>query len=102
MKNALIYAVDASKRMVKQKLNLPFAGTTFLDRVITAARPVFDDVIAVQRPGGLAIDSLRTIYEPPHELQAPAFGLWRALADAGERCFVLAIDYPLITAEVLR
>lgn len=100
--NAYILAGGASKRMGKPKLNLPFAGSTFLDRVLKAARPVFDDVIAVQRPGGPPIDSLRTIYEPPHELQAPAFGLWRALEDAGGRCFVLAIDYPLITAEVLR
>src|SRR5438477_10707495 len=90
---AYILAGGASKRMGKPKLNLPFAGTTFLDRVVTAARPVFDDVVAVQRAGGSAINSLRTIYEPPHELQAPAFGLWRALEDAGDRGFVMAIDY---------
>jgi len=99
---AYILVGGASKRMGKPKLNLPFAGSTFLDRVSAAARPVFDEVVAVQRPGGPAIDSLRTIYEPAHDLQAPVFGLWRALEDAGDRCFVLAIDYPLITAEVLR
>jgi molybdenum cofactor guanylyltransferase len=100
--NAYILAGGASKRMGKPKVNLRFAGTTFLDRVVAAARPVFDDVIAVQRPDGPAVDSLRTIYESAHPLQAPAFGLRRALEDAGARCFVLAIDYPLITADVLR
>ena len=99
---AYILVGGASKRMGKPKLNLPFAGSTFLDRVSAAARPVFDEIVAVQRPGGPAVTSLRTIYEPAHDLQAPVFGLWRALDDAGERCFVLAIDYPLITAEVLR
>ena len=99
---AYILVGGASKRMGEPKLNLPFAGSTFLDRVSAAAGPVFDEIIAVQRPGGPAIASLRTIYEPPHDLQAPVFGVWRALDDAGERCFVLAIDYPLITAEVLR
>jgi molybdopterin-guanine dinucleotide biosynthesis protein A len=88
--------------MGKPKPNLAFAGTTFLDRVAAAARPVFDKVLAVQRPGGPAIDSLPTIYELPHELQAPVFGVWRALQDAKGRCFVLAIDYPLLTSDVLR
>jgi molybdopterin-guanine dinucleotide biosynthesis protein A len=100
--NCYILVGGASKRMGKPKLNVPFAGTTFLDRVVTAARPVFDEVVAVQRPAGPAINALRTIFEPDHDLQAPVFGLWRALEDAGARSFVLAIDYPLITAEVLR
>jgi molybdopterin-guanine dinucleotide biosynthesis protein A len=100
--NAYILVGGASKRMGKPKLNLPFGGSTFLDRVAAAARPVFDEVVAVQRPSGPAIHPLRTIYEPPHELQAPVFGLWRALQDAKARCFILAIDYPLLTSEVLR
>ena len=100
--NAYILVGGASKRMGRPKLNVAFGGTTFLDRVAAAGRPVFDDVIAVQRPGGPAIESLPTIYEPAHELNAPVFGLWRALQDAKARCFVLAIDYPLLTSDVLR
>ena len=91
-----------SSRMGRSKVDLPFGGSTFLRRITAAARPVFDSLTAVQRAGGEAADGLRTIYEPAHALQAPVFGLWRALEDARERCFVLAIDYPLITAEVLR
>jgi molybdopterin-guanine dinucleotide biosynthesis protein A len=88
--------------MGRSKLDLPFGGSTFLDRVLNAAQPVFDSITAVQRPGGPAVDSLRTIYEPAHELQAPVFGLWRALQDSKGRCFMLAIDYPLLTSDVLR
>jgi molybdopterin-guanine dinucleotide biosynthesis protein A len=88
--------------MGRPKVDLPFGGSTFLRRITAAARPVFDSLTAVQRAGGEAPDGLRTIYEPAHALQAPVFGLWRALEDAGERCFVLAIDYPLVTVEVLR
>ena len=92
----------ASSRMGRSKIDLPFAGSTFLERIVAAAKPVFESVNAVQRAGGPALDSLPTIYEPMHELQAPVFGLWRALLDAQERCFVLAIDYPLLTSDVLR
>lgn len=88
--------------MGRPKLDLPFGGSTFLDRVSRAAMPVFDRVIAVQRAGGEAVPSLPTIFEPGREEQAPVFGVWRALEDAGSRCFILAIDYPLLTSEVLR
>ena len=91
-----------STRMGRPKIDLPFGGSTFLGRILAAAKPVFESVAAVQRAGGGAVASLHTIYEPEHELQAPVFGLWRALQDAQERCFVLAIDYPLLTSEVLR
>lgn len=73
----------------------------FLDRVATAAIPVFDAVIAVQRYGGEAA-SIPTIYEKPHEQEGAIFGLSRALQDANGRAFILAVDYPFITADVLR
>lgn len=73
----------------------------FLDAVARTAAEVFEKVIAVQRHGGAAA-SIETIYESTHDDQAPVFGVARALAHAGERCFVLAVDYPLITAAILR
>ena len=73
----------------------------FLPAVVAAARPVFDQIIAVQRADGDAAP-LETIYEPEHEEQAPAFGVLRALEHAAADCFILAVDYPLMTAEVLR
>lgn len=73
----------------------------FLDRIVAAARPVFDDVVAVDRPGGTD-RCIRTIFEEPHEDEGAIFGVARALRDAGGKAFLLAVDYPLITEEVLR
>jgi len=87
--------------MGQSKVAVPFGGATFLERVVAAAKPVFDRVVAVQRAGGEGVEGLPTIFEPPREAQAPVFGVWRALEDAKGRCFILAIDYPLLTSEVL-
>ena len=77
----------------------------FLDRILAASSPVFDEVVAVQRSRGEAA-SIRTIYEEPHELDGAVFGVARAFRDVQEsgltRAFVLAVDYPMITADVLR
>lgn len=73
----------------------------FLDDVVKAATPVFDRVIAVERHDG-APAKIETIFEEEHESEAPIFGVARALQHANGRCFVLATDYPLITAEFLR
>ena len=59
----------------------------FFDRVAAAARPVFDAVIALDWIEGE---------------KAPIFGVARALRDASGQCFILAVDYPLITSDVLR
>jgi molybdopterin-guanine dinucleotide biosynthesis protein A len=73
----------------------------FLPAVVAAARPVFDQIIAVQRADGEAA-AIETIFEAEHEEQAPAFGVLRALQHAGAECFILAVDYPLITSDLLR
>lgn len=82
------------------RLGAPKA-TLFLDRVVAAARPVFDEVIAVDRSGGEPRD-IETIFESPHEDEAPIFGVHRALEHARAKCFVLAVDYPLIRSDLLR
>ena len=94
--NCYILTGGKSSRMGRSKAAL------FLDRVADAARPVFDDVIAVERANGTLHDSVRTIFENPHENEAAIFGVARALDHAKERCFILAVDYPLITSDVLR
>ena len=73
----------------------------FLERVVAAARPVFDDVIAVQRHGDELL-SINTIFEEPHEGDGAVFGIVAALRHARAKCFVLAVDYPLVTSELLR
>ncbi|HUP62304.1 MAG TPA: molybdenum cofactor guanylyltransferase [Thermoanaerobaculia bacterium] len=94
--NCYILTGGKSQRMGRSKTAI------FLDRVAAAARPVFDDVIAVERAAGTAHDDVRTIFEDPHEHEAPVFGVVRALEHAQGRCFILAVDYPLITSDVLR
>jgi molybdopterin-guanine dinucleotide biosynthesis protein A len=93
--NCYVLVGGRSRRMGQSKISL------FLDRIAAAARPVFDDVIAVQRPGGDAV-GMRTIVEAPHEDEAPLFGIARALEDAAADCFILAVDYPNLTADLLR
>jgi molybdopterin-guanine dinucleotide biosynthesis protein A len=71
----------------------------FFDRVARVAKTVFDDVFAVQRNSGPPV-SLHDL-ESPHAAR-PGFGVACALAHAEARCFVLAVDYPLITTAILR
>jgi molybdopterin-guanine dinucleotide biosynthesis protein A len=99
--NCYLLVGGRSSRMGRPKIDVPFGVSTFLARTVAAARPVFDRLIAVQRAGGEGVEGLPTIFEPPREAQAPVFGVWRALEDAKGRCFILAIDYPLLTSEVL-
>lgn len=74
----------------------------FLERIVAVARPLFDDVIAVDRADGMPRDGIRTIFEAPHEDAAPIFGVARALEDAGGLAFLLAVDYPRLTSDILR
>jgi molybdopterin-guanine dinucleotide biosynthesis protein A len=93
--DAYILIGGRSRRMGTSKTSL------FLERVVASAQPVFDEVVAVQRSGGESV-SIRTIFEAPHEQEAPIFGVVRALQDATTQAFVLAVDYPFITSAVLR
>lgn len=87
--------------MGRSKLDIELGGATFFDRAVSAAEQVFDKVVAVQKPGGQKL-SIETIEEAPHDDEAAIFGLLAALRHAKATCFVLAVDYPLIDADVLR
>lgn len=91
-----------SSRMGRSKLEVEIGGATFLTRGIDAARAAFDEVRAVQRPGGSPVAGVTTIFEPPHEGDGPIFGVVTALRNTTRRCFILAVDYPLIDAGMLR
>jgi molybdopterin-guanine dinucleotide biosynthesis protein A len=92
--NCYVLIGGRSSRMGRSKVGM------FLGRVTAAARPVFDEVIAVQRHGEPAAE-IHTIYEDRHEGDGAIFGVQRALRHANDRCFILAVDYPAITSAVL-
>lgn len=91
--NCYVLTGGRSVRMRQSKAAL------FLDRIVAAAAPVFDRVIAVQRHG--APCSIDTIFEQPHEGEGAAWGVARALEDAPGPCFVLAVDFPLMRTDLL-
>ena len=95
--NGYVLIGGRSRRMGRSKVEL------FLPGALAVARSAFDAVYAVQRAGsGAAAGDVETIFEPPHDDEAPAFGVLRALEHASGRCFILAVDYPMMTTDVLR
>jgi molybdopterin-guanine dinucleotide biosynthesis protein A len=94
--NAYVLVGGRSLRMGRAKSEL------FLAAVAAAARQAFDRVLAVQVGGGEPMPDVETIFEAPHPDAAPIFGVVRAIEHAGARCAVLAVDYPHITAPLLR
>jgi molybdenum cofactor guanylyltransferase len=99
--NCYVLAGGRSSRMGAPKATLPFAGSTFLGRVVEAAEAVFDRVAAVVPFGAQGVRGVETLFENPHADEAPVFGVQRALEDARAKCFILAVDYPLITSALL-
>src|SRR5258708_6340406 len=99
--NAYILVGGRSSRMGAPKGEMAFGDTTLLGRVVSAAHGAFDRVIAVQRPGGEP-SSIETIYEEPHDDEAPIFGVAAAIRHANAKCFVIAVDYPLLSSDALR
>jgi len=98
--NCYVLTGGRSRRMGQSKPEM------FLERVTAAARDAFEAVIVVDRA-----------FEGPHDDEGPIFGIRAALQQEQTRvsvphvartllsvtnCFILAVDYPLITAEVLR
>jgi molybdopterin-guanine dinucleotide biosynthesis protein A len=102
--NIYILIGGRSERMGRSKVDL------FLPHLVTVAREVGEAAYAVQRYGGEVTELVETIFEPPHDGGVPAFGVLRALEHALEhslerstpRCVVLAVDYPTLTAGMLR
>ena len=100
--NCYVLTGGAATRMGTAKEQLTLGGHTFLDRIVTVASPLFDEVVVVTKkskgPG-----PYRTIFEDREDIAAPIFGIACAFTDAGEAdsIFVLAVDYPLISRELL-
>ncbi len=99
--NCYLLVGGRSSRMGCSKASLSFGDSTFLGRAAERAGAVFDEVIAVERSDGEPLDGLHVIREDAHADRAPLFGVIRALEDADGKAFLLAIDYPLLTTDLL-
>ena len=100
--NCYILCGGKSSRIGRPKQGLELGGKSFLQLVHQASASVFETVIAVTKSGRSA-DGLPVIHEAETELAAPILGLARAAEDAGGApFFALAVDYPLMTADLLR
>ncbi len=91
-----------SSRMGMSKQDLVLDDRTFLDRVCGEASSVFDAVTIVTKADRADHATVRTIHEEATDITAPLLGLLRAAQDSGDDpFFVLAVDYPLITRELI-
>lgn len=99
--NCYILCGGKSSRIGRPKQGLELGGESFLQRVQREAAAVFDQVIAVTK-AGREVDGLPVVHEQETDLTAPILGLARAAEHAGdEPFFALAVDYPLMTRELL-
>jgi molybdopterin-guanine dinucleotide biosynthesis protein A len=81
--NCYVLTGGHSSRMGRSKAGL------FLERVVMAATPVFDRVIEID-------------WRPSENDRAPIFGVRRALELTDGPCFIVAVDFALITTGILR
>ncbi|WP_110315786.1 molybdenum cofactor guanylyltransferase [Mycolicibacterium moriokaense] len=102
---AVVLAGGASRRMGRDKANLPFEGTTLVERTVSIVRPRCSPVFVIAAPGQplptLEADVLRDDVRGVGPLLATGRGL-QAAADAGlELAFVCAVDMPLLDADLI-
>jgi molybdopterin-guanine dinucleotide biosynthesis protein A len=99
---AAVLTGGASRRMGVPKAALPYGRTTLLAHQTGRLSSIFNEVVVVAkeapgfdtRPARLVLDRVPD--------RAPIHGLVRALEEASDRLFVLAVDLPLVTDEVIR
>jgi molybdopterin-guanine dinucleotide biosynthesis protein A len=99
---AAVLAGGASRRMGVPKAGLPYGRTTLLAHQTTRLSEIFQEVFVVAKAGpGFDAGPARVLLDGTADLAA-IHGLVRALEEAADRVFVLAVDLPLMTEPVLR
>lgn len=85
------------------KSELLLGGETFFNRVYESAVKAFDRVVIITREGMPAPRGTAVLYDRPHAESSSIHGLLRALEESPhDKLWLLAVDFPLITEEVLR
>lgn len=96
-----LLAGGASKRMGRPKALLPFGSGTLLQHQLTKLYPLFDEILLVVKdPPDAATGRARVLLDATPR-QGAIFGLTRALEEVSDHVFVLAIDLPLLTVDLI-
>lgn len=85
------------------KSELLLGGRSFFNRVHESAAKAFDSVVIVTRQSVTTPPGTRVLFDRPHAGSSSIHGLLRALeASSDDKLWLLAVDFPLITDEILR
>jgi molybdopterin-guanine dinucleotide biosynthesis protein A len=99
---AAVLAGGASRRMGVPKAALPYGRTTLLAHQVGRLSEIFEDIFVVAKDAaGFDAVPARFVFDRT-DARAPIHGLVRALEEVSDRLFVLAVDLPIVTAEVIR
>jgi molybdopterin-guanine dinucleotide biosynthesis protein A len=99
---AAVLAGGGSRRMGVPKASLPYGRTTLLAHQTERLSRIFDEVLVVAKEApGFDAGPSRLVLDRTAD-QAPIHGLARALEEVSDRLFVLAVDLPALTEEVIR
>jgi molybdopterin-guanine dinucleotide biosynthesis protein A len=99
---AAVLAGGGSRRMGVPKASLPYGRTTLLAHQTERLSRIFEEVLVVAKEApGFDAGPSRLVLDRTAD-QAPIHGLARALEETSDRLFVLAVDLPAVTKEVIR
>ena len=99
---AAVLAGGASSRMGRPKAELAYGGGTLLEFQAKRLSETFEEVVAVVKEiPAFEVGPARVVLDRSSE-HAAIHGLARALEEARDRIFVLAVDLPAMTPAVAR
>jgi molybdopterin-guanine dinucleotide biosynthesis protein A len=98
---AAVLAGGASRRMGRPKAALPYGATTLLEFQTSRLSEIFESVLVVAKdPPDFPAGPARVVLDRV-PARAALHGLIRALEEAPDRIFVLAVDLPAISPALI-